>query len=137
VATTHFELVSPTATLYSGEAEMIVCKTVDGEIAFLADHMPYIGALDPAAVRIVGPESGGGPAGEELRFAVRGGFVEVKSNQVIMLADLALTPAEVDVTQAERDEQDAGTRAASGPEPDKAAERDLKWAQARLEVARS
>lgn len=137
MASTHFELVSPSATLFSGEAEMIVCKTVDGEIAFLADHMPYIGALDPCAVRIVNPTGGPGHAGEEeIRFAVRGGFVEVKSNQVIMLADLAQTPAEVNLAEAERDEQDASQRS-GGAEPDKGAELDLKWAQARLEVARS
>jgi F-type H+-transporting ATPase subunit epsilon len=147
MATTHFELVSPSATLYSGEAEMIVCKTVDGEIAFLAEHMPYIGALDPCMVRIVGPGADGSSraaaaasaaasSGDEIRFAVHGGFVEVKDNQVIMLADMAQTPADIDVSQAERDELDASQRAASGAEPDKAAEQELKWAQARLEVVR-
>ena len=55
MATTEFELVTPTRTLYSGHAEMIVCRVVDGEIAFLANHMPYIGALDTGLVRIVGP----------------------------------------------------------------------------------
>ena len=55
MATTQFELVTPTRTLYSGQAEMIVCRAVDGEIAFLANHMPYIGALDIGVVRIVGP----------------------------------------------------------------------------------
>jgi F-type H+-transporting ATPase subunit epsilon len=120
MANTRFELVTPTATLYSGEAEMVVCKSVDGEIAFLADHMAYIGALDPCLVRVVGPESGG----EEVRVAVRSGFVEVKDNQVIMLADVALRPQEIDVAEAERD-------AASGE-----SEPDVKWAQARLEAAR-
>jgi F-type H+-transporting ATPase subunit epsilon len=121
MANTRFELVTPTATMYSGEAEMVVCKSVDGEIAFLADHMPYIGALDPCLVRVVGPESGG----EEVRVAVRSGFVEVKSNQVIMLADVALRPEEIDVAEAERD------ASAAGPEA------EVKWAQARLETARS
>ncbi|MBV9661018.1 MAG: ATP synthase F1 subunit epsilon [Acidimicrobiales bacterium] len=132
MGTTHFELVSPSATLFSGQAEMIVCKAVDGEIAFLADHMPYIGALDPSAVRILGAEGSGV---EEVRFAVHGGFVEVKDNQVIMLADVAEAPGQIDVAQAERDEQEASQRS-GGPEPDKAAEIELKWAQARLDVAR-
>ena len=120
MADTRFELVTPTATLYSGEAEMIVCKSVDGEIAFLADHMPYIGALDPSLVRVVGPDSGG----EEVRVAVRSGFVEVKNNQVIMLADVALRPDEIDVAEAER-------QVAAGD-----SETEVKWAQARLETAR-
>jgi F-type H+-transporting ATPase subunit epsilon len=140
--TTQFELVTPTQTLFSGQAEMIVCRTVDGEIAFLAGHMPYIGALDPCVVRVVNPEdettSEAGPSGPEIRVAVRGGFVEVKDSQVIMLADLALLADAVDVESARRDEADAAQRASGGsPEHGGAnpAEQDLRWAQARLEAA--
>ncbi len=139
MATTQFELVTPSANLFSGQAEMIVCKSVDGEIAFLADHMPYIGALDPCLVRIIGPEGATGVAASEtgeVRVAVHGGFVEVKDNQVIMLADIAQRAGEIDVAAAERDEADANTRVGSGTE-DRSAETDLKWAQARLEAARS
>lgn len=134
MATTAFDLVTPAATLFSGQAEMVVCKTVDGEIAFLADHEPYIGALDPCLVRVVGPEGSDGP---EFRVAVHGGFVEVKDNQVIMLADMAARPDEIDLAAAQRDEADASARTGAAPsgEPDKAAETDLKWAQARIEAA--
>lgn len=154
MATTGFDLVTPTATLFSGQAEMIVCKSVDGEIAFLAEHEPFIGALDPCLVRIVGPEAGGaggvgsagavdtqsassGPSGPEVRVAVHGGFVEVKDNQVIMLADIAQRPEEIDTAQARADESDANTRLGAGAgagDVDKTAERDLRWAQARLEA---
>jgi len=147
--TTEFELVTPAQTLYSGRAEMIVCRTVDGEIAFLAGHMPYIGALDPCAVRIVNPEGQAegeaaqasgvtGPSGPEIRVAVRGGFVEVKDSRVIMLADLAQLAAAVDVEEARRDEADATQRAGGGPGDDgrtNPADIDLRWAQARLEAA--
>ncbi len=134
MATTAFDLVTPSATLFSGQAEMIVCKTVEGEIAFLADHEPYIGALDPCLVRVVGLEGG---QGSEFRVAVHGGFVEVKDNHVIMLADIAMRPEDVDVAQAQQDESSASTRASAGAEPDQAAEAELKWAQARLEAARA
>jgi F-type H+-transporting ATPase subunit epsilon len=95
VATTTFDLVTPSATLYSGPADMIVCKTVEGEIAFLADHEPHIGALDPCLVRILGAV--GEAEGGEIRLAVHGGFVEVKDNHVIMLADIAERPEEIEV----------------------------------------
>jgi F-type H+-transporting ATPase subunit epsilon len=132
MATTGFDLVTPAATLYSGQAEMIVCKTVEGEIAFLADHEPYIGALDPCLVRIVGPE-GAAPANSadgEFRVAVHGGFVEVKDNHVIMLADIAELPDEVDVSAARRDAE-AATRGGEGGSDGV----EAKWAQARLEAA--
>jgi F-type H+-transporting ATPase subunit epsilon len=89
MATTQVELVTPTGTLYSGQAEMVVCRTDGGDIAFLANHMPYLGALviDPHPLRIVHPE--GTSAGEELRYEVSGGFVEVSSNRVIVLCDSA------------------------------------------------
>ena len=40
------ELVSPERILYSDEADMVVCRTLSGEIAFMANHAPFIGALD-------------------------------------------------------------------------------------------
>jgi F-type H+-transporting ATPase subunit epsilon len=140
MAKTQFELVTPSQTLYTGEAEMVVCRTVDGEIAFLADHMPYIGALDPCVVRIIGPgeETDTGSSETEIRVAVQGGFVEVKDNEVIMLADVAVPAGEVDAEAARRDEQDASQRqtaAAISEEEAARAEADLRWAQVRLETA--
>lgn len=141
MATTSFDLVTPTATLFSGQAEMIVCKSVEGEIAFLADHEAYIGALDPCVVRVVGPEGSSDGGAGEFRVAVRGGFVEVKDNHVIMLADLAVLPSDVDVAGAERDQSDAESRAAAAGSPlddplRVEADTDLKWATARLEAGR-
>ena len=66
---------------------MVVCRTAGGDIAFLAHHMPYIGALEAHPLRIVHPERGA--ASEELRFEVGGGFVEVSNNRVIVLCDSA------------------------------------------------
>src|SRR5437763_901662 len=41
----HVELVSPERILYSGDAEMVICRTIGGgDIAFLADHAPFLGA---------------------------------------------------------------------------------------------
>ena len=139
MATTQFELVTPNRTLYSGQVEMIVGRTVDGEIAFLANHMPYIGALDAGLVRIVGPVPEGGEQGSgepEVRLAVKGGFVEVKGNQVIMLADQAELASEIDVEAARRELAEAEQRVPSaGEDSDPEAQTALRWAQARVEAA--
>ena len=51
--TIHVELVSPERILYSDDAEMVICRTIGGgEIAFLAGHTPFLGALATAPVRI-------------------------------------------------------------------------------------
>jgi F-type H+-transporting ATPase subunit epsilon len=95
MATTQVELVTPTGTLFSGQAEMVVCRTEGGDIAFLAHHMAYVGVLEPHPLRIVHPdaaaaaEAGFVAAGDELRFDVHGGFVEVNDNRVIVLCDAA------------------------------------------------
>jgi F-type H+-transporting ATPase subunit epsilon len=86
MATTQVELVTPEGTLYSGQADMVVCRTAGGDIAFLANHMPYVGALEAYPLRIVHPESA---PSDELRFEVEGGFVEVNDNRVVILCDVA------------------------------------------------
>ena len=86
MATTHVEMVTPQGILYSGQADMVVCRTAGGDIAFLANHMPYVGALEARPVRIVHPES---DPSDELRFDVGGGFVEVNDNRVVLLCDVA------------------------------------------------
>ena len=85
MATTQVEVVTPSGLLYSGQAEMVVCRTTGGDIAFLANHMPYVGALEPHPLRVVGPEGGG----HELEYGVSGGFVEVSNNRVVVLCDAA------------------------------------------------
>jgi F-type H+-transporting ATPase subunit epsilon len=77
------ELVAPESVLYEGEADMVVCRTTDGEIAFLPGHVSFLGALGVGEVRVLLP--GGG----EEAFAVDGGFVEVSDDKVTVLSDAA------------------------------------------------
>ena len=46
------ELVSPEEIVYTGEAEMVVARTTDGEIAFQPGHVPFLGVLVPSEVRV-------------------------------------------------------------------------------------
>ncbi|MBV8303953.1 MAG: ATP synthase F1 subunit epsilon [Acidimicrobiia bacterium] len=97
----HVELVSPELILYSGEAEMVICRTVGGgDIAFLANHAPFLGALDDAVVRIRRTD------GEWESAAVHGGFVHVRDNTVILLSDLAELASQIDFERARRDREE-------------------------------
>lgn len=89
------ELVSPERILFSGEAEMVICRTISGDIAFLDHHAPFIGALDVWELRIK-------TATGETKAAVHGGFVEVRDNRVIILSDLAELADQIDVERARR-----------------------------------
>jgi F-type H+-transporting ATPase subunit epsilon len=87
MALTQVDLVTPEGPLFSGQAEMVACRTEGGDIAFLANHMAYVGELQAGELRVVHPE-GGAPDGE-LRFEVGGGFVEVYANRVVVACDSA------------------------------------------------
>jgi len=96
VATTQVELVTPRGVLFSGQAEMVVCRTEGGDIAFLANHMAYLGAIEAGMLRIVGPGpstpapgQGSASHGEELRFEVADGFVEVHGSRVLAVCESA------------------------------------------------
>lgn len=130
MATTEVEVVSPDRTLFSGEAEMVVCRTVDGEIAFLAEHTPLIGALEPCVLRVVAE------GGDEDVFAVGGGFVDVGNNKVIVLADQAQQAGDIDVAAARSDLEEAQNRQSSDEDDeDDTAATAQRWAEVRLEVA--
>jgi F-type H+-transporting ATPase subunit epsilon len=129
MALTQLELVTPSRTLYSGEAQMVVCRTEGGEIAFLADHMPYLGVLEPSLVRIVEA------SGDEIRLAVHSGFVEVRNNRVVMLADVAEPAGEIDLERARRALAAAEQRVAAAPEGDPEAELARRRAEVRIETA--
>jgi F-type H+-transporting ATPase subunit epsilon len=102
------ELVSPERILYSGEADMVIARTVGGgDIAFLTGHAPFVGALDIATVTIRSPE------GDEL-VAVHGGFVEVSNNTVTILSDVAELSSQIDVERARRAQEQAEERARGG-----------------------
>jgi F-type H+-transporting ATPase subunit epsilon len=126
--TLHVELVSPERILWTGEADMVVARTLGGgEIAFLTGHAPFVGALDIGQVKIHPAE---GP--DEL-FAVHGGFVEVSHDRVTILSDVAELASQIDVARA----QAAAERAESAlrSEADVEAEAALRRAHVRLAVA--
>lgn len=114
----HVELVSPERILWSGDADMVICRAAGGDIAFLTGHAPFVGSLGIGKVR-VRPSDGGG----EVVAAVHGGFVEVKDNRCIVLSDVAELAGQIDVDRA----RDAERRAES--------EEAILRAQVRIEVA--
>jgi F-type H+-transporting ATPase subunit epsilon len=77
-------LVSPERILWEGEADMVIARTTDGEIAFLTGHAPFLGALGEGRVAIV-PTGGGA----RVEATIAGGFVEVSNSTVTILSDVA------------------------------------------------
>jgi F-type H+-transporting ATPase subunit epsilon len=124
------EVVSPERLLYSGEATMVITRTISGEgggggeIAFQAGHMPFLGALADCHTRIFLLD------GTVADLAVHGGFVEMKDDTISILSDAAELSPEIDVDRARRAKERAEDRLRN--EHDAEAVAALSRANARL-----
>src|SRR2546430_13385275 len=93
---------------------MVVCRTSEGEIAFLPGHVPFLGALGIGVVRILLPQQG------EQSAAVHGGVVEVANHRVIVLSDVAELADQIDVDRARRAPEPAEGGLATDPDDEEA-----------------
>jgi F-type H+-transporting ATPase subunit epsilon len=109
----HVALVEPEGELWSGSAEMVIARTLDGEIGLLTGHAPVIGILYEGSMVQIRPD-GGGP---DVLAAVYGGFVSMADNRVSILARQAQLGADVDTSRVESLLAEAlGKAGAVGPE---------------------
>jgi len=123
------ELVSPEAVSYTGEATMVIARTIDeGDIAFQSGHVPFIGALAVWSVDVIRE------GGERDVFAVHRGFVQVSGDEVTILSDVSEKADEIDVERA-RAAKAAAESALAADGADDEAEGALARAELRLQVA--
>jgi F-type H+-transporting ATPase subunit epsilon len=123
------EVVSPEQVLYSGEATMLITRTIGGgEIAFQPGHSAFLGALQECHTRVYLAD------GSIEDIAVHGGFVEVSNNTVSILSDNAELGSQIDVERARSAKERAEERLRH--EHDAEAVCALARAHARLNAAR-
>ncbi|WP_129630912.1 F0F1 ATP synthase subunit epsilon [Candidatus Oscillochloris fontis] len=91
----HLEIVTAEKVVLSEEVDQINAPTRDGQIGVLPRHEPLMTILKPGEMTII-------KNGERIPFAVSGGFMEVLSNRVIILADTVERADEIDEARAER-----------------------------------
>jgi len=108
MAAFHFELVSPEQLLFSGEVESVVVPGMEGQFTVLKDHAPVMTTLKPGVVEV--EES----ASKKSRIFVRGGFADVATGGLTILAEVALPVEQLDaaklgqeIRNAEEDVADA------------------------------
>ena len=95
MAELNVELVAADRKIWSGQASMVVARTVDGELGILPGHVPVLGVLETGPVRIQGTD------GDTIVAAVHGGFLSVADNVVSILAEVAELADEIDIARAE------------------------------------
>ncbi|MPZ51948.1 MAG: F0F1 ATP synthase subunit epsilon [Acidimicrobiia bacterium] len=110
------DVVSPDATVWSGDAEMVVANTPEGQLGIMANHEPLMATLRTGAVVVKGAD------GRTAVIGVNGGFLQVVDNRVTLLTDRAEISESDDRTVAaklaetlEADEQEHAAESASSP----------------------
>jgi F-type H+-transporting ATPase subunit epsilon len=132
--TLHVELLMPDRSLWSGEAGMVIAKTIDGDIGILSGHSPVFGILSPGSLVRIQPEAAGDDqSGAEVRAAVRDGFLSVTNDRVSILASVGQLADDVEVSAAQSDLETASAEAGSAAATEESVE--VRYARARLRAA--
>jgi len=125
------DIVTTERVVYSEEVDMIVAPGAEGQLGILPHHAPLMTTLQAGELRVK-------RGGEEDILAISGGFLEVRPDRVIVLADTAERAEEIDMARAEAAKQRAEQRLVDKGAPglDEArVEMALRRAMARLTVA--
>ncbi|PDO10383.1 MAG: F0F1 ATP synthase subunit epsilon [Candidatus Reconcilbacillus cellulovorans] len=126
------EIVTPERVVFSEQVEMIVAEGAEGQLGVLANHVPLVTPLKIAPLKIR-------KNGKASYLAVNGGFLEVRKNKAVVLAESAEWPEEIDVERAMAAKARAEQRLKSGRRDEfdyRRAELALQRALNRLQVAR-
>ncbi|TJY38121.1 F0F1 ATP synthase subunit epsilon [Pontimicrobium aquaticum] len=90
----HLEIVTPEATLYSGEVESVAVPGVNGEFEMLKDHAPIVSLLKEGHVKVHGNiqldeevEAKFIKTDKGVSLAINSGTIEMNDNKIIVLAD--------------------------------------------------
>lgn len=93
MSTFLLEIVTPERKVYAEQVDMIVVKGVAGDLGILPNHIPLVTPLKIAPVHIK-------QGNVNVYIAVSGGFMEVGKDKVIILAENAELPGDIDVERA-------------------------------------
>jgi F-type H+-transporting ATPase subunit epsilon len=126
------EVLTPEGEVFNDEVEMVSTRTATGSIGILAGHEPVLAMLEPTELRLYQSES------DVVRFAQAEGYMQVSSEEVMVLVEEAQPPSELDsgqlrdrLQQAEHELEEAG----EDSERRRVAERDKRRWETFLEIA--
>jgi len=119
----HLQIVSPDGMFFDGDARQVSLRTIDGEVAILAGHIPYVTAIGAGECRVYTEQSE-----EPRRAACIGGFLKVSRELVLIAATTMEWVENIDFERAAK----AKARAESIISSDKADEHTLELAKIKL-----
>ena len=101
--TLKLQIVTPEATVYSEDVDMVTLPAVDGQIGILPNHVRLMTQMVPGEMIVR-------KNGQPVFLAVGGGLVEVTGDHVSILTDLAIAAESIDEAKAEEARQRAAAR---------------------------
>ncbi|HSV72246.1 MAG TPA: F0F1 ATP synthase subunit epsilon [Chthonomonadales bacterium] len=131
MATFLLEIVTPEGQVLTEHVQALRVPGVEGSLGVLAGHAPLMTALGVGVIEITHPN------GDEEHIATIGGFMEVRRDRVILLADTAERATDIDVAQCEAAVARAREALRSGDAVDyDANQAALQRAMSRLRIAK-
>ena len=124
------DIVTAEKVVYAGDVDEVIAPGAQGQLGILPHHAPLMTILEAGALVVK-------KGGQEEILAISGGFLEVRPDHVIVLADQAERAEEIDAARAEEARKRAEARLkekATGTDEDRA-EAALRRAMVRLSVA--
>ena len=94
MAKLSLEIVTAERLVYSADVDVVVAPGIEGQLGILPQHAPLMTMLQPGELMVR-------QDGEEHSIFVSGGFLEVQSDKVTVLADTAERAEEIDIARAE------------------------------------
>ncbi|MGG5255180.1 F0F1 ATP synthase subunit epsilon [Neobacillus sp. SM06] len=101
--TIKVSVVTPDGPVFDSDVEMVSTKAKSGELGILPGHIPLVAPLEIGAVRLK-------KAGKTELIALSGGLLEVRPDQVTILAQAAELATDIDVERAQRAKERAEHR---------------------------
>jgi F-type H+-transporting ATPase subunit epsilon len=92
--TIKLEIVTAERVVFTDDVDIVIAPGIDGDLGILPHHAPLMTVLNPGD--LIARKSG-----EEYTMAISGGFLEVRDDRVIVLADAAERAEEIDIKRAE------------------------------------
>ena len=127
----HLEIVTPERLAYEDDVDMVLVPGIDGEMGILPHHTPLVSLLGVGELTIR-------KGGEEELFAIAGGFLQVRPDKVVVMAETADLDSEIDLEKAKaaRDEAEKALESGYVEGADLSAARaELQRALLRIRVA--
>jgi F-type H+-transporting ATPase subunit epsilon len=109
MAITRLDIVTAEREVFSDDVDEVVAPGVEGQLGILPHHAPLMTMLLPGELLVK-------KGGEEFYLAITGGFIEVRPDRIIVLADAAERVEEIDIARAEEAKRRAEERLAERAE---------------------